>query len=49
MGHCQFLDSNYEFRLDKKPFDGTKEFKIMPNPRSATQILEQFEGFKNEF
>ncbi|XP_039142864.1 uncharacterized protein LOC120280181 isoform X1 [Dioscorea cayenensis subsp. rotundata] len=49
MGHRQFLDSNHKFRVDKKSFDGTEEFKIMPNPPSTTEILHQLEGFQNEF
>ncbi|XP_039134114.1 uncharacterized protein LOC120271498 isoform X2 [Dioscorea cayenensis subsp. rotundata] len=49
MGHRQFLDSNHEFRSDRKFFNGIEEFKVMPNPPSATQILKQLEGFQSEF
>ena len=49
MEHHLFLDPNHVFRLDNKSFVGIKEFRAIPNPLSATQILEQLEGFQNEF
>ncbi|XP_039143959.1 uncharacterized protein LOC120281099 [Dioscorea cayenensis subsp. rotundata] len=46
---CPYCNKDTCLQSDRKFFNGPEEFKVMPNPPSATQILKQLEGFQNEF